>query len=170
MYGVFYCLFCDLIILDGKPPLSGFFYKRRSVPRVKQHPSQLKLIIWKIIHKNNFKLSAIICLYTLFVHKNNIYTVEPLKAETFSRAWSKTLESVDATTAFKENGLTLKLDGSDDHLLKSSLRSLVGDEMFAWRAKMLGRKQAPPEGVKRKFLRQDGVPFDEVCIIYVGIN
>ena len=96
----------------------------------------------------------------------------------FSKAWAKTIEGVDAKMAFKENGLTLALDGSEDHLMKASLRSLVGDKLFAWRENLLkhpvakdlqelDRRQTPPAGVKRAFLNQDGIPFDEVCLLHL---
>ena len=91
----------------------------------------------------------------------------------FQAAWSKTTSAIDPEAAFKSLGITIKLDGSEDHLINSTLKSLVGKEMFEWRKKLLDSKPAnsmqelesritPPDGVKRKFLTDAGAPFDEV--------
>ena len=69
------------------------------------------------------------------------------------------------SATFKRNGLTIKLDGSEDHLVSSQLKALVWDEMKEFRSvllskphpttlKKLEKVMIPPEGVKRKL---DGV-------------
>ena len=44
-------------------------------------------------------------------------------------AFEETIAKVDVRDAFKGNGLTIKLDGSEDHLVWSKLKVLVWDEM-----------------------------------------
>ena len=44
-------------------------------------------------------------------------------------AFKEGIAKVDVRDAFKRNGLTIKLDGSEDHLVSSKLKALVWDEM-----------------------------------------
>ena len=37
--------------------------------------------------------------------------------------------NVDVSDVFKRNGLTIKLDGFEDHLVSSKLKALVWDKM-----------------------------------------
>ena len=42
----------------------------------------------------------------------------------FSKSWAKAMSSINLPRAFKENGITLKFDGSEEHLLNTTLRYL----------------------------------------------
>ena len=39
-------------------------------------------------------------------------------------SWSDTIAKIDIYSAFKRHGLTIKLDGSEDHLVSSRLKAL----------------------------------------------
>ena len=41
-------------------------------------------------------------------------------------AFEETIAKFDASDAFKRNGLTIKLDGSEDHLVSSKLKHWFG--------------------------------------------
>ena len=91
----------------------------------------------------------------------------PSRGETMKMrkaAFEETIAKVDVAT-FKRNGLTIKLDSSEDHLVSSKLKALVWDEMKEFRSVLLSKPHPttlkkleevmiPPEGVKRKL---DGV-------------
>ena len=91
----------------------------------------------------------------------------------FKSAWSDASGDVDSGFAFKRNALTIKLDGSEDHLVSSKLKALVWEEMVEFRTKLLDaphpknmrQLQAvmiPPDGVKRELDEiTAGVPVDE---------
>ena len=68
--------------------------------------------------------------------------------------------SVDKSDAFKRNWLTNKMDGSEDDMVSSRLKRLVGDEFIKWREELrkevpaasmkeLMESITPPEGVRR---------------------
>ena len=88
-------------------------------------------------------------------------------------AFEETIAKVDVSDAFKRNGLTIKLDGSENHLVSSKLRALVWDEMKEFRSvllnnphpttmKKLEEVMIPPDGVKQKLDGVvDNVPPDE---------
>ena len=74
---------------------------------------------------------------------------------------SDTIAKIDIHSAFKRDGLTIKLDGSEDHLVSSRLKDLIWDEMKNLRTQLLNsphpatiknleEEMIPPEGVKRK--------------------
>ena len=84
-----------------------------------------------------------------------------------------TIAKTDIHSAFKRNGLTIKLDGSEDHLVSSRLKDLIWDEMKNFRTQLLNsphpatikkleEEMIPPEGVKRKLNGvADGISPDE---------
>lgn len=88
-------------------------------------------------------------------------------------AVANTLEKIDISGAFKRNGLTIKLDGSEDYLVSSKLKLLVWDEMKEFRSKLLSTPHPsslkkleeliiPPDSVKRKLNGvTEGVPPDK---------
>ena len=53
-----------------------------------------------------------------------------------------TIAKVDVSDAFKRNGLTIKLDCSEDDLVSGKLKALVCDEMKKFRSVLL-RKPHP---------------------------
>ena len=76
-------------------------------------------------------------------------------------SWSDTITEIDIHSAFKQNELTIKLDGSEDHLVSSRLKGLIWDEMTDFRTQLLNsphpatikklvEEMISPEGVKRK--------------------
>ena len=80
-------------------------------------------------------------------------------------AFEGTIAKVDVSDAFKRNGLTIKLDGSEEHLVSSKLKTLVWDKIKEFRSVLLSKPHpptlkkleevmTPPDGVKRKL---DGV-------------
>ena len=95
----------------------------------------------------------------------------------FSSAWGTVTSSLDHEKNAKFNGLTIKLDGSEDHLMSSKLMDLVGKEMLDFRAQLLKSKPVstmkallnsltPPAGVKRAHFKfPDGSLDDEVIMI-----
>ena len=54
-------------------------------------------------------------------------------------AFAETLEKLDVSDAFKRNGLTNKLDGSEDHLVSSKLEALVWYEMKQFLSELLSK-------------------------------
>ena len=88
-------------------------------------------------------------------------------------AFNEALVDVDISGAFKRNGLTIKLDGTEDHLVSNKLKLLVWDKMIEFRERLLrtphpsslkklDEMMIPPDGVKRKLVGVvDGVPPDE---------
>ena len=50
---------------------------------------------------------------------------------------SDTIAKIDIHSAFKRDGLTIKLDGSEDHLVSSRLKALIRDEMKDFRTQLL---------------------------------
>ena len=48
-------------------------------------------------------------------------------------AFNDALVKVDISGAFKRNGLTIKLDDTDDHLVSNELKLLVWEEMTKFR-------------------------------------
>ena len=50
---------------------------------------------------------------------------------------SDTIAKIDIHSAFKQNKLTIKLDGSEDHLVSSRLKALIRDEMKDFRTQLL---------------------------------
>ena len=80
-------------------------------------------------------------------------------------ASEETIAKVDVSDAFKRNGLTIKLDGCEDHLVSSKLKALVWNEIKELHSVLLSKPHPttlkkleevmiPPDGVKRKL---DGV-------------
>ena len=88
-------------------------------------------------------------------------------------AFQETVAKIDFSDAFKRNGLTIKLDGSEDHLVSSKIKTLVWEEMIKFRSDLLKKPHPrslqklrdiiiPPDGVKRKLDQVvEGVPPDE---------
>lgn len=88
-------------------------------------------------------------------------------------AYSHVLSTVDVVDAFKRNGITISLDGSEDHLVSNRLKTLVWDELTLFRTQLLSQphptnlkqledKMIPPDGVKRKLdAVVDSIPPDE---------
>ena len=88
-------------------------------------------------------------------------------------AFKKTIVKVDVSDAFKRNGLIIKLDGSEDHLVSSKLKALVWDEVKEFCSVLLSKPHPttlkkldeviiPPDGVKQKLDGVvDNVPPDE---------
>ena len=84
-----------------------------------------------------------------------------------------TIAKTDIHSAFKRNGLTIKLDGSEDYLVSSWLKASIWNEMKNFRTQLLNslhpatikkleEKIIPPEGVRRKLNGvADGIPPDE---------
>ena len=84
-----------------------------------------------------------------------------------------TIAKTDIHSAFKRNGLTIKLDGSEDYLVSSRLKASIWNEMKNFRTQLLNSphpatikkldgKIIPPEGVRRKLNGvADGIPPDE---------
>ena len=50
---------------------------------------------------------------------------------------SDTIAKTDIHSAFKRNGLTIKLHESEDHLVSSRLKDLIWDEMKNFRTQLL---------------------------------
>ena len=86
--------------------------------------------------------------------------------------FTKALNNTDISGVFKRNGLTIKLDGSEDHLVFTIRKALVWDEMKQFRSKLLTtlhppnlkrlKMIIPPDGVKRKLDEvAEGVLLDE---------
>ena len=94
--------------------------------------------------------------------------------------WGETVSNVDVNFAFKRNALTIKLDGTEDHLVSNKLKALVWDEMTDFRKNLLRSPHPdslkklegimiPPDGVKRKLCAAiDSVPTDEGCELLDG--
>lgn len=113
-------------------------------------------------------------------HKDKIPT--PSRDEMmvmFSKAWDDTLEEIDGEHVFKKIMLTIKFDGSEDHLSNRRLWDLVGDEMVKFREdllrsppkptlKELRKCMIPPKGVKRKSTVPGNPPEDEGFEIFDG--
>ena len=88
-------------------------------------------------------------------------------------SWSDTIVKIDIHSGFKQNRLTIKRDGSEDHLVSSRLKALIWDEMKDFCTQLLNsqhpatikkleEEMIPPEGVTRKFSRVvDGILPDE---------
>lgn len=57
--------------------------------------------------------------------------------ETGQAAFNDALGSVDISGSFKRNGLSIKLDDTDDPLVSNKLKLLVWDEMTEFRVKLL---------------------------------
>ena len=88
-------------------------------------------------------------------------------------SWSDTIAKIDIHSGFKQNRLTIKRDGSEDHLVSSRLKALIWDEMKDFCTQLLNsphpatikkleEEMIPPEGVTRKFSRVvDGILPDE---------
>ena len=86
---------------------------------------------------------------------------------------SDTIAKIDIHSAFKRNGLTIKLDGSEYYLVSSWLKASIWNEMKNFRTQLLNslhpatikkleEKIIPPEGVRRKLNGvADGIPPDE---------
>ena len=84
-----------------------------------------------------------------------------------------TIAKTDIHSAFKRNGLTIKLDGSEDYLVSSRLKASIWNEMKNFRTQLLNSphpatikkldgKIIPPEGVRRRLNGvADGIPPDE---------
>ena len=84
-----------------------------------------------------------------------------------------TIAKTDIHSAFKRNGLTIKLDGSEDYLVSSRLKASIWNEMKNFHTQLLNSphpatikkldgKIIPPEGVRRKLNGvADGIPPDE---------
>ena len=87
----------------------------------------------------------------------------------FSKAWNDILKQIDGEHVFKKNKLTIKFDGSEDHLVNRRLWDLVGDEMVKFRGNLL---RSPPKstlkGVKRKSNAPGIPPEDEGFEIFDG--
>lgn len=93
--------------------------------------------------------------------------------ELCTTAFTEALNNTDISGAFKRNGLTIKLDGSEDHLVSTRLKALVWEEMKQFRSELLTKPNPPnlkrleevmipPDGVKRKLEGVvEGVPLDE---------
>ena len=80
-------------------------------------------------------------------------------------ALEESVAKTDVNEAFKRNGLTIKLDGSEDHLVSSKMKALVWDDRKEFRSELLSvphpttlkkleEAMIPPDGVQRKL---DGV-------------
>ena len=88
-------------------------------------------------------------------------------------SWSGTISKIDIHSAFKRNRLTIKLDGSEYHVVSSRLKALIWDEMKYFRTQLLNSPHPatikkseeeiiPPEGVQKKLkVVVDGIPPDE---------
>ena len=88
-------------------------------------------------------------------------------------AYTRVLSTINVVDAFKRNGITISLDGSEDHLVSNRLKSLVWDDLFQFRAQLLSKPHPanlknlekvmiPPDGVKRKLdAVVDSIPPDE---------
>ena len=74
-------------------------------------------------------------------------------------AFEGTIAKVDVSDAFKRNVLTIKLDGSEDHLVSSKLKALIWDEMKEFGSVLLSKPHPatlkkleevmiPPDGAK----------------------
>ena len=50
---------------------------------------------------------------------------------------SDIIAKIDIHSAFKQNELTIKLDGSEEHLVSSRLKALIRDEMKDFRTQLL---------------------------------
>ena len=95
-------------------------------------------------------------------------------------AFEECVAKTDISDAFKRNGLTIKLDGSEDHLVSSKIKALVWNEMKEFRSELLSKSHPttlkdleevmiPPDGVKRKLDGVvDSVPPDEGCEVLDG--
>ena len=62
-------------------------------------------------------------------------------------ALEETIVKVDVSDAFKRNGLTIKLDDSEDHLVSSKLKALVWDEMKEFHSVLLSKPH--PSALKK---------------------
>ena len=76
-------------------------------------------------------------------------------------AFKECLVKTDISDAFKRNGLTNKLDGSEDHLLSSKIKALVWNEIKEFHSELISKLHPttlkdlekvmiPPDGVKQK--------------------
>ena len=91
----------------------------------------------------------------------------------FKAAFEGTIAKVDVSDAFKRNGLKIKLDGSEDHLVSSKLKALFWNEIKEFHSVLLSKPHPttlkkleevviPPDGVKRKLDGVvDNIPPDE---------
>ena len=81
-------------------------------------------------------------------------------------AFAETLKELDVSDTFKRNGLTIKLEGSEDYVVPSKLKALVWYEMEEFPSELLSKPHPttlkkleevmiPTDGVKRKLV--DGV-------------
>ena len=88
-------------------------------------------------------------------------------------SWSDTIAKIDIHSALKRNGLTIELDGSEENLVSSKLKTLTWDEMKDFCTQLLNsphpatikkfeKEMIPPEGVKGKLNGVvDGIPPDK---------
>ena len=60
--------------------------------------------------------------------------------ELFDNSWKTVYDRIDNVLVFKRNMITLKLDGSEDHLASRKLMDLVGKEMVQFREHLLKSK------------------------------
>lgn len=90
----------------------------------------------------------------------------------YQAAFNDALVNVDINGAFKRNGLTIRLDGTEGHLVSNKLKLLVWDEMSSVKdllstphlssLKRLDEIMNLPDGDKRKLNGViDGVSPDE---------
>ena len=90
----------------------------------------------------------------------------------FAQSWSAVRSTLDNVSVFKKNGITIKLDGSEDDLVSRKIWDLVKDEMVPFREallhsagttnmKKLHSMMIPPEGVRRKSDPAETVMEDE---------
>ena len=91
----------------------------------------------------------------------------------FKAAFEGTIAKVDVSDPFKRNGLKIKLDGSEDHLVSSKLKALFWNEIKEFHSVLLSKPHPttlkkleevviPPDGVKRKLDGVvDNIPPDE---------
>ena len=93
----------------------------------------------------------------------------------FCSAWDKTTSDFDMELAFKQNAITISLGGPDDGVVKTSLSTMVMEEMKKFWVKLLQSPAPttmkehiiPPEEVKRNN-KPPGKPLDEECELLDG--
>ena len=97
----------------------------------------------------------------------------PNRDEIMQKSWSDTIAIIDVHSTFKRNGLTIKLDGSEDYIVSSRMKALIWDKMKDFRTQLLNssnpatmkkseEEMIPPERAKRKLNGVfDGIPPDE---------
>ena len=98
----------------------------------------------------------------------------------YKAAFEGTIAKVDVSDAFKRNVLTIKLDGSEDHLVSSKLKALVLDEIKEFHSVLLSKPHPTTlkkleevmiaaDGVKQKLDGVvDNVPPDECYEVLYG--